>query len=261
MLKDITDVTNYTAVAEDGEVGRLEDILFDDGSFSIRYIVVHTGDWLTGRKILVPPNELGRPDWSRGQFPISLTRKQIEEGPTLDTDEPVSRQHEEQLQSHFGWQASWTGEAASDYLSDEIPPGDEQTGDRQDQSVPHDITPGDPDLRSFRETLDYRVEATDGNAGHVEGFIIDDEDWMVRYLIVRSQDLEPERRLLLSVEWIDKVLWDESTFFVDMDASTIRKSPTYDPSVPITRPFEEALHDHYELTGYWQASGEKPTHR
>ena len=252
MLKDITDITSLSAIAEDGEVGRVDDLLFDSGSWTIRYLVIHTGDWLTGRKVLVPPTEVQQTDWSRRRFHISMTRKQIEDGPPMATDEPVSRQQEIRLQAHFGWEPYWTGDVPEGHFPARIPEGDEQTGDRQAESIPQEITPGDPNLRSLRETLDYHVQAIDADVGTVEGFVIDDETWVFRYLIVQSQDLKPERRLLLSFEWIDKVIWDEASFFVDMRAETIKKSPTYDPSVPIDREFEQLLHDHYQFSGYWQ---------
>ena len=81
-------------MAEDGEIGRCKDFLFDDEKWTIRYMVADTRKWLPGRKVLISPMSLGAVDWSSRHFQVELTRRQVEDSPPLEEDAPVSRQYE-----------------------------------------------------------------------------------------------------------------------------------------------------------------------
>jgi hypothetical protein len=78
--------------ARDGPVGSLDDLLFDDREWVVRWAVVDTGRWLPGRKVLLPPAVLGEPDEHGGRFSIDLARELIEKSPDASLDLPVSRQ-------------------------------------------------------------------------------------------------------------------------------------------------------------------------
>jgi hypothetical protein len=109
MLRSVNEMIHYVIEAEDGEIGRCKDFLFDDFHWTIRYMVADTRTWLPGRKVLVSPIALGDPDWKRGCFPVRLSRQQIEESPLLDEDAPVSRQYETRWFDYFGWPYYWAG--------------------------------------------------------------------------------------------------------------------------------------------------------
>lgn len=112
MLRSLKEINNYLLKAEDGEIGRCRDFLFDDRSWTIRYMVADTGDWRKERKVLVSPISLGEPDWGSKLFPVKLTKKRIEEAPALDEHAPVSRQYETSLAQYYSWPYYW-GDAAS----------------------------------------------------------------------------------------------------------------------------------------------------
>src|SRR6266852_859981 len=82
---------------KDGEVGKIREFYFDDASWTVRYLIVETGSWLAGRSVLILPKFLGSVDQKNQTIPVSLTRKQVEESPSIDIDKPVSRQHESDL--------------------------------------------------------------------------------------------------------------------------------------------------------------------
>src|SRR5512142_2106896 len=59
MQKPITALTGYALGAEDGEIGSVEDFLFDDNFWAVRYLVANTARWLPGRRVLISPVALG----------------------------------------------------------------------------------------------------------------------------------------------------------------------------------------------------------
>jgi len=69
----------------------------------------------------------------------------------------------------------------------------------------------DPHLRSTRQVTGYHIHATDGELGHVEDFIVDDENWAVRFLVVDTRNWLPGKKVLLSPQWIERVEWADSS--------------------------------------------------
>ncbi len=245
MLINFSDLRNLNVLAADGEFGQVHDLLFDDGDYAVRYIVVNTSDWLPGRDVLVPPQEFQEPVWDKSELPVSLTRDQIENSPEISEDEPLSRQKEEELHSYFGWQPYWVDRITGEDYGPPIPAGDEMTGDRQADSVPQDPVPGDPDLLSAESVVGYEIQATDARIGRVDDFLLDDESWEIEYLVIDTGDENENKKTLLASELIERISFDEYAVFVDLDQETIRKSPEYDPSSPINQGYEEALQKHF----------------
>jgi hypothetical protein len=70
------------------------DALLDDEFWILRYLVVDTARWLPGRKVLLTPAVLGKPNWEQHNLPVTLTRGQVKNSPDVDSDKPVSRQFE-----------------------------------------------------------------------------------------------------------------------------------------------------------------------
>ena len=107
MLWDASALDGYAIEANDGRIGSASDFLFEDISWIVRWLVVDTGNWLSARKVLLPLSALGKPDPSLRQFPIKLTIQQVKDSPDIDTDRPVSRQHESHIYNHYGWDPYW----------------------------------------------------------------------------------------------------------------------------------------------------------
>ena len=110
MLLNARDLQGLPIRATDGELGKVDEFLFDDRSWGVRYLVVDTGPWLLGQQVLIAPASIGAVDWGAGWLPVNLTREQVENSPSIESHLPVSRQHEEELSQYYGWPAYW-GEA------------------------------------------------------------------------------------------------------------------------------------------------------
>jgi hypothetical protein len=109
----------------------------------------------------------------------------------------------------------------------------------------------DSHLRSTEAITGYRIEATDGEIGHVDGFLVDDEAWAIRYLEVATRDWWPGKKVLVSPEWIQRLSWEDSSVYAGLSREAIRNAPEYFEAVRINREYEDRLHIHYGQPPYW----------
>ncbi|MDA3920820.1 MAG: PRC-barrel domain-containing protein [Salinisphaera sp.] len=103
MLRSMETLEDCAIRATDGIIGQVKDFYFDDEAWAIRYLVVDTGSWLSSRKVLISPIALGQPDWAKKVLPVSITREQVKNSPAIDTEKPVSRQHEIRYLGYYGY--------------------------------------------------------------------------------------------------------------------------------------------------------------
>ena len=107
MLWNSSAIKGYAVAASDGRLGTVSDFLFDDAGWSIRWLVVETGNWLSGRKVLLPPSALKHPDARGREFSVGLTTQRVKDSPDIDIDQPVSRQMEVGVYDYYGWSPYW----------------------------------------------------------------------------------------------------------------------------------------------------------
>jgi uncharacterized protein YrrD len=272
MLREVKDMVGSTIAATDGDIGHVTDLYFDDEAWVIRYLVVETGTWLSNRKVLVSPMALREPSWDADKFPTSLTREQVRNSPSIDTDRPVSRQHELEFYSYYGypyygggggfWGAGYYpgamtaglgfGGAGSEFLAEKVE--QERLAREVDQHRDDDVH-----LRSCKEVTGYHVEAEDGEIGHVEGQIVDEESMAIRYLIVNTSNWWLGHQVLVAAEWITEVSWADRKVLVDLTREAIQDAPPYDPALAIDRVQETLVFEHYGRDGYWHHEAQMPT--
>lgn len=244
MLRQHSEIIGYAVRATDGPIGSVADLLLEDTSWTVRWAVVDTGSWLLGRKVLLPLSALGRPDAAMREFPVDLTRKQIEDSPDIETDAPVSRQLESSTYGYYGWAPYWPPAYAPPVGAPlAVPP---LLTDAPRHSPGGTEPPsGDPNLRSAKEITGYYVRATDGDIGHVEEFLIEDGSWAIRYIVVDTKNWWPGKKVLVSPRWFRDVSWGEQQVNVGLARAEVGRSPEYDASAAVDRAYEERLHRHY----------------
>lgn len=245
MLIKVKTLTDYKLHSLDGEIGKVKEFYFDDHYWTIRYLIADTGSWLTGRQVLISPYALDNVNREEKYITVNLTKKQIEDSPSLDSDEPVSRHFEEDYYGHYGWPMYWGGPYMWGYY-----PNIERDPVKW-RKLHKDEKAWDLHLRSTHDVSGHNVQAKDGEIGHIDDFIIDDQSWVIRYLVVDTRNWWPGKKVLISPQWIERVSWKESKVFVNLFSETIRKSPEYTEELLLTRDFEEGLHRHYGCQGYW----------
>ena len=249
MLKSASHMKDLKILASDGEIGRVDEFYLDDKTWTIRYLVVNTGNWLSRKLVLISPLFIGKADWVNNQLHVALTKQQIENSPSIDTHRPVSRQHEAEYMDYFGSPYYWSGPYiwGPGLFPSDLPPVPMplQAARLQPEES------GDSHLRSTAALNGYHIEASDGSIGHVVDFIVDQDTWSIRYFEVNTRDWLPGKLVLISPEWIESVSWIDSKVYVDLRRETIQSTAEYIESRPITRAYEIQLHQHYGQLPYW----------
>ncbi|MDE1164420.1 MAG: PRC-barrel domain-containing protein [Pseudomonas sp.] len=235
MLRSMHDLAHYTLGATDGDIGEVKDFYFDDATWVIRYLVVETGTWLASRKVLIAPASIQHCDWQTQRLTLNITREQVKASPDIDTDKPVSRQHEMDYLGYYGYPFYWG------------------TGGLWDAARPEPALEPKDDvrLRSGKEVTGYHIQAKDGEIGHVHGLLVNEESWAVQYLVVNTSNWWVGHKVLIAPEWIDDISWQEQKVFLDLDRDSVKNSPAYDDTLPLSREHETVLYTHYRRTVYW----------
>ncbi|MEO8306385.1 MAG: PRC-barrel domain-containing protein [Betaproteobacteria bacterium] len=269
MLRSMNDLEDYAIRATDGDIGRVTDFYFDDAAWVIRYLVVDTGTWLSSRKVLISPVAIGRPNWAERELPVSITKEQVKNSPDIDTNKPISRQHEIRYLGYYNYPFYWGGAGlwggglyptmmAPDYAGFESSPSSAQSEGEKSlaraEAARHQND--DPHLRACKAVMTYHIEASDGDIGHVESLLVDDETWAIRYMIVNTSNWWMGHRVLIAPQWIDNVNWYDATVSVSLTRQAVKDAPPYDAAAVLDRNGEVSLYEHYGRTGYWEA-GEK----
>ena len=264
MLRRLSDLEGFTIGATDGAIGRVRDFYFDDESWVIRYLIVETDERHGRKRVLISPISLLQPDWAEKVLPVSISRAQVVASTDIDTDKPVSRQHEMGYLGYYGYANYWGGGGlwGAGLYPDMLQAGGANA--RRDSSE-HNLYKRkigtlhyasrhhheDPHLRSANEVMRYYVHATDGDIGHVQGMLVDEKTWAIHYVVVDTSNWWLGNRVLVAPEWIDDIYWAESKLMVALTRQSLREAPKYDPNAPPTHEQERLLHAFYGHSGYW----------
>jgi len=109
----------------------------------------------------------------------------------------------------------------------------------------------DSHLRSTRQLARYNIKATDGEIGHLEDFLFDDETWEIRYAIIDTKNGWSGKKVLIRPQWIKQTIEADREISLNISRESIRQSPAWDPDRPISREYELRLHNHYGYAPYW----------
>lgn len=245
MLYRAKTLLNYKLDSLDGDIGKVRDFYFDDKYWAVRYLVADTGNYLTGRQVLISPYNLIAVNKEKEHISIDLTKMEIEGSPSLNSDKPVSQQFEQEYYGYYDWPTYWTGPfmwgSSPNIMRDPEKRKDPASADQQ----------WNPHLRSTKDISGHHVQATDGEIGHVKDFLIDDEAWAIRYLMVDTQNWWPGKTVLISPQWVESVSWNQSKVMVNLAREAIQQSPEYTNESQLTREYETGLHRHYDRERYW----------
>ena len=260
MLRNTNELENYSIGAVDGHIGHVKDCYFDDQAWVIRYFVVDTGTWLSSRKVLISPVAVGHPNWAEKIIPMVITKQQVKDSPHINTDKPVSRQHEREFLGYYGYPNYWGGPGLWEggiYPNMPLPSYKEFVSTRpavhavNAETGTSETEHNDPHLRSCKEVMGYHIHAVDGEIGHVQGLLVDEVTWAIRYIVVDTSNWWLGHKVLVAPKWIQAVSWSDSTVTVQMSRESIRSAPPYDGGTVMDRVSETRLHEHHGTPGYW----------
>jgi sporulation protein YlmC with PRC-barrel domain len=253
MLIVASALKGYGIHSSEGRLGSVRDLLIDDTTWKVRWVVVDTGSWLTSRKVLLHPQALGTPDYEREAFSVALTRRQIEDSPSIETDEPVSLQMQNSLYNYYGWAPLWGGSyfgggAMASPISGPAYFG--MASERASERFNRSDDQGDPHLRSGESIVSYHMEASDGAIGHLENLMVNDENWTIHYLIVDTRNWWPGKHVLISPFAVTNINFSDRQIALNVTSEQVKSSPPWDPVVAIDTYYQQQLHNHYGWRGY-----------
>jgi uncharacterized protein YrrD len=212
--------------AEDGSIGSVHDLYFDDQSWHVRYFVVDTARWLPGREVLIAPEALHRP-WGQGAgLRLNLTRQQVKASPDVDTARPLSREAELMLFNHYGWIPYW----AEGIMPPPPPLFAVSREQKQEAAAMVKQLPGSH-LRSSREVVGYRLKPANETGPvpeKVDDMLIDMDAVAIRYLVIGTGEWLARKKLLIPSGSISSIEWADATVVVRMSHDEILNSPEYD---------------------------------
>jgi hypothetical protein len=249
MLRSLKDLERYKVSATDGDIGHVVNFLVDDERWTVRYLVVDTGGFWSARQVLITPISFREVDYSANRFRLNLTMDKIKQSPSVDANQPVSRQQERAYHGYYGYPFYW---GHGGLWGSGAFPGPMMSGMYEHPETPPAArATDDVHLRSAKDVTDYHVEGTDGSMGHVKDFIVDDETWTVRYLILATTDWWPGKSVLVAPQWATRISWADRSIYLDMTRDAMKRSPEWAATYPIARDYEEQLYRHYGRIPGW----------
>lgn len=216
--------------ATDGYIGRVRDFLFDESTWTLRYLVADTGSWLPKRLVLFPLPAFATPFFGKATptsdlLTVNLTRAKIEASPPLESSRSVSRQFEEDYYRYYGWPAYWQDNGMLGPIG--FPPVDPLPA--PEKTIQKPLAPNeDVLLRSTNTITGYNIQTTDGPLGVVSDFIANSKDWTVREVVVQTGHWLSRKEILILPENIERISHKEPLVFINLARENLRQTTSHD---------------------------------
>lgn len=228
MLRRVDALTKVSVRATDGPIGRVTDVYFDDQQWAVRYLVVDTGMWL-GWHVLISPHAIAGVDWENSTIEVALTRDRVERSPRADLQHPLSRLYESEFYTHFGYPPYWDEAAIAG---------------REAPDEPVATSAADSHVRSWREVKGYHITAADGEIGHVDDLLVDEQSWLIRFIEIDTSNWIGGTSVLVPRAALGAVNWPDGTLAVTLTRAQVEHSPRADEA-HLTGVLEDELNAYY----------------
>ena len=215
-------ITGASVRGVDGEIGTLEDFYFEEDRWTVRYLLVDTGKWFSGKRVLISPMSV--PDgWGREGVRLTLTKDQVWNSPEIKDGE-LSNEGEAQVLTYYGYPDYWG--SASIWGSFDSPTALMARAPAVTPAPQNDgIDPEQRHLRSIKKSTGYHLHARDGEIGHVDDFLIGQESWRIRYLLVDTSNWIGGRSVIVSPEAVEGIDKDKGLLHINADRRAIKQAP------------------------------------
>jgi hypothetical protein len=239
---------DYAIKAKDGEVGSISNLLYQESDWTIRWVVADTGDWLSGKRVLLPVSALGALDPEAQQLSVNLTMAQIEGSPDIDGSDPLSQEIDLLTCTHYNLRSARadTLRREDERKHDSVLPDRGLQIARSASTNPEGGQDG-IQARSLSAITGNALEATDGEIGHSEDFLIDPAHWQVRYLVVHTSSWWPGEKRLISPQSIDWIDWARSIIHLDVTCQKVKDSPPYAATATVDGAFDELFGTYFGI--------------
>jgi hypothetical protein len=237
----VQDITKLTLYGIDGQVGTVQELYFDDQSWAVRYLVVKTGGWFLRRHVLIAPIVIGGIDDADASMQINLPKEQIEHAPSIENTKSISHRYEQTYYDRFQWAPYWQPDTTM--WGSPIPYPDVSTLNQDETLFSEPLEQSH--LRSSAAVAGYGIHAQDGEIGHMEDLVIDDEDWIIRYVEIDTRNWLPGKKVLVQTGRIGPFDGHSRSVTMALTRHAIQSAPPYNPSMLITPDYEVRLFKHY----------------
>ncbi len=238
MYRNLNELRKSPVHSLDRRVGFLEQVFFDDLTWTVRYVVVHLdrGPDGTRRRVQLHPSAVDLVDDSTGEIVLGISSAQVQSSPDADMDMPVSRQKQIEFERLRGWYPLWTGSLPHGYGY--VPLSLVEAVMEEKNRLRHQ---GDAHLRSSSEVIGYRLLAPEGPVGRVSDFIIDDASWLVSFVEVRTARWPRKKDILLYPVSITDVSWEKRSVTTTIAARAIREAPAFESTEALSPRYKAML--------------------
>ena len=224
MIISSKQLTHFSIHALDDKVGGIRDILFDDETFTVRYLVADTNTWLPlSRKVVISPISVKQLDEDSESVHINMTVDTLKNSTSIDEHKPVSREYEENLFKYFGYGYYWIGPGAWGEFAHPNELVELQRAEESETETPKKST---NHLRAVGEVGGYEVATTTDNVGHISNFVIDTESWKIIMLVVDTNNWLPGgKHLALLPSDIESIDWAAHSVVVNLSHDELVDRP------------------------------------
>ncbi|MET0357553.1 MAG: PRC-barrel domain-containing protein [Cellvibrio sp.] len=263
MMHTLSDLTGFSLHATDGNIGSVRDFYFDDRRWVIRHLVVEIGSALKSHKVLLSPAVIKHLNREEKTITVDMSVSEVENSPHINIERNSFTQYEIDYLSYYGYAFYWGNNLQNSLSSDDeagaLPadnPADKSDAKAEDIFLAIDSVRrkyGDRHLRSCHEIVDYHIQAIDGEIGHLQSMLIDEDTWTIQYCIANTSNWWFGHQVLITPQAITDVSWGSTKIYVDMTQQQVKEAPVFDPSAPANRERELGVYLHYGRGGYAKA--------
>lgn len=213
MLKKLLTHRGCHAHASDGYIGTVEDFYVDDKCWELRYLVLNTGKFPLGRKVLVPATAIDTFDPRARVVTLKQTVQEIHNGPEIDVDRPVYRQLHDLEVNYTSWVTHWIPQ--HDLPAPETNP----------------MPTGDAHLRSLNNVCKYTVMAFDGRVGSIADMVVDSDAWHIPLVIIDTVHYLAAGQVVLPSVHFKAIRVEDREISIDLFKDDVAKAPRIDAGV------------------------------
>ena len=230
MLHSINSLFGYELIGKDGTLGTVFDVLIDDSNWSTRYLLIDTGVWLPGKKLIIEPKVLQEPNTDSQTIPIKLDRSSVTK----------------EIETLHGFDSySWWEPSVHHSTATRTAPALAMLGPTAEPIVRENEKDTDiSTLHSLKTLIGQGVSVDKNRMGSVEDFILCTDDWKLPFLIATTRTWLPQKRVMVATTVIKRVVPLTRTIQLSLSKQAFESCPEYKPKTPINRRLEEVYYDY-----------------
>jgi hypothetical protein len=236
MVRKAGDFYNKPVYAVNDETGKLSEFIFDERSWTIRYMVVALEKGFKLKDVLVSP--VAFESFNDRNLKIQLTKDEILKCSDKTTAEPADTQQKKSSE-RFRTTAQSFGSYNERFETVLFPP-------KPSISNLEDEKKGNPYLRSSGEISRCKILTEDSVWWRVEDLLFDDRIWNFRFILVRPVVGSDQETRALIVFGVDHIEWETETIYVGCRSDYLMHCPKFDPLKHVNIKYEDFL-GHYNM--------------